>query len=137
MGYSGKVVGGSINFRRLQRILFTFRCTDEFKFGLVWVECLVWCIIHNFVKVYRFIGRSQELFKFDKRGCYLYLSRLYYTHVMMPFEKDKKELLIKLKEITEDYMDTVEADLRYIPAKRKMRELKKVVKAIDKWKVEL
>ena len=56
---------------------------------------------------------------------------------MMPFEKDKKELLIKLKEITENYMDTVEADLRYIPAKRNMRELKKVVKAIDKWKDEL
>jgi deoxyinosine 3'endonuclease (endonuclease V) len=34
-------------------------------------------------------------------------------------------------------MDTVEADLRYVPAKRKMRELKKVIKAIEKWNDEL
>lgn len=56
---------------------------------------------------------------------------------MMPFEKDKKELLKTLKDIVKDYMDTVEADLRYLPAKRKMRELKKVIKAVDKWKKEL
>jgi len=56
---------------------------------------------------------------------------------MLPFEKNNKELLVKLKEITKDYMDSVEADLRYLPAKRKMRELKKVIKAIDKWKNEL
>ena len=54
---------------------------------------------------------------------------------MLSFEKDKKELLNKLVEITHDYMDTIEADLRYIPAKRKMRELKKVIKAIEKWKI--
>lgn len=55
----------------------------------------------------------------------------------MKFEKDKKELLTKLKEIVENYMDSVEADLRYLPAKRKMRELKKVIKEIDNWKKEL
>ena len=58
-------------------------------------------------------------------------------NVMISFEKDKKELLTKLKEITLDYIDSVETDMRYIPARRKMRELKKIVKAIDKWKSEL
>ena len=56
---------------------------------------------------------------------------------MKSFEKDKKELLVKIKEIVESYMDSIEADLRYIPAQRKMRELKKVIKEIDKWKKEL
>ena len=56
---------------------------------------------------------------------------------MKPFEKDKKELLTKLKDIIKDYTDTIEADMRYEPAKRKMRELKKVIKSIDKWKEEL
>jgi vacuolar-type H+-ATPase subunit E/Vma4 len=56
---------------------------------------------------------------------------------MKSFEKDKKELLVKIKEIVESYMDSIEADLRYIPAQRKMRELKNVIKEIDKWKKEL
>ena len=56
---------------------------------------------------------------------------------MKSFEKDKKELLVKIKEIVESYMDSIEADLRYIPAQRKMRELKIVIKEIDKWKKEL
>ena len=56
---------------------------------------------------------------------------------MKLFETDKKELLKKLKEITQDYLDTCEADMRYMPAKRKVRELNKVIKSIDKWSKEL
>ena len=56
---------------------------------------------------------------------------------MMPFETDKLKLLEKLKEISEDYITTIEADHRFLTAKRKMREMKKVIKSIDKWSIEL
>ena len=55
----------------------------------------------------------------------------------MPFETDKLKLLEKLKEISEDYITTIEADHRFLTAKRKMREMKKVIKSIDKWTKEL
>ena len=56
---------------------------------------------------------------------------------MKSFETDHKDLLDKMKDIVDDYVDTCEADLRYVPARRKIRELKKVSKALEKWKSEL
>ena len=57
---------------------------------------------------------------------------------MKAFEKDKQELLNKLQEIVVDYIDIKENEEFYsISVKRELRELKKVISAIKKWKTEL
>lgn len=58
---------------------------------------------------------------------------------MKKFETDKKELFKKLKEITKDYMKYVELalDISEIETKRTVRELKKVIKSVEKLEKEL
>lgn len=58
---------------------------------------------------------------------------------MKKFETDKKELFKKLKIITKAYMKCVELalDISEIETKRAVRELKKVIKAIEKLEEEL